>query len=92
MKPLGTQSAEIKRWEYFEKNVSYKDYESLEKDFADKIRKIQEDLRVARLSITARQVYEVNKKYDDMQKEILDAITYRYDQELKLADGNKDKI
>ncbi|MEA3444797.1 MAG: thiamine pyrophosphate-dependent enzyme, partial [Bacteroidota bacterium] len=25
MKPLGTQQAEVKRWEYFDKNVSYKD-------------------------------------------------------------------
>ena len=42
-----------------------------EKDFSDKILQIHENLRVAQMAVIARQVYEVNKKYDDLQKDIL---------------------
>ena len=63
-----------------------------EQDFADKVKLIYENLRVARMSVTARQVYDVNKKYDDLQKEILDAIDYRYQQEIIAANGNAQKI
>lgn len=63
-----------------------------EADFADKVKVIHENLRVARMSITAREVYDINKKYDDAQKEILEAIEYRYQEELKAAKGNKEKI
>ncbi len=66
--------------------------EQAEKDFADRITQIHENLRVARMSITNREVYEINKKYDDLQKEILDAIEYRYQQELLLANGDAHKI
>ena len=63
-----------------------------EKDFSDKILQIHENLRVAQMAVIARQVYEVNKKYDDLQKEILDAIEYRYKQEVILANGDLAKI
>lgn len=63
-----------------------------EQDFAEKIKQIHEALRVGRLSITDRELYEINKKYDDLQKEILDAIQYRYDQEVKQANGNAELI
>ncbi|MCX5711744.1 MAG: hypothetical protein NTY47_01570, partial [Candidatus Omnitrophica bacterium] len=63
-----------------------------EQKFADDVKKIHENLRVARMSITARQVYEVNKKYDDARKEILDAIDFAYNQEVIAANGNAQKI
>ena len=63
-----------------------------EEDFSEKIKQIHEALRVGRLSITDRELYEINKKYDDLQKEILDAIQYRYDQEVKQANGNTELI
>ncbi len=66
--------------------------EQAEKDFAEKIRLIHENLRVARMTITGREVYDINKKYDELQKEILDAVDYRYRQEVSQAKGNKDKI
>ncbi len=66
--------------------------EQAEADFAKKVAEIHENLRVARMSITGREVYEINKKYDDAQKEILDTIQFRYDQEVKEANGNVDKI
>ncbi len=66
--------------------------EQAEKDFADKITLIHENLRVARMTITGREVYEINKKYDELQKEILDAIEYRYQQEISEAHGNAGKI
>ena len=66
--------------------------EQAEKDFADKVALIHENLRVARMSITGREIYEINKKYDESQKEILDAVEYRYKQEISQANGNKEKI
>ena len=66
--------------------------EQVEVQFAEKVKQIHEALRVARLSITDREVYEINQKYDALQKEILDAIEYRYQQEVKEAGGNKDKL
>ena len=66
--------------------------EQAEKDFADKVALIHENLRVARMTITGREVYEINKKYDELQKEILDAVDYRYQQEILQANGNKEKI
>jgi len=66
--------------------------EQSEKIFSDNIIQIHEQLRIARMSVTDRQVYEVNQKYDDLQKEILGAIEYRYQQEVKAAEGNKDKL
>ncbi|MEI7980424.1 MAG: hypothetical protein WCI71_02150 [Bacteroidota bacterium] len=66
--------------------------EQAEVSFADKVKLIHENLRVARMTITNREVYEINKKYDELQKEILDAIEYRYRQEISQANGNKDKI
>jgi len=63
-----------------------------EKVFSDDIMQIHEKLRVARMAVTARQVYEVNKKYDDARKEILGAIFFAYDQEYKAANGNSEKI
>jgi hypothetical protein len=66
--------------------------EQAELDFAEKIKQIHEALRVGRMSITNRELYEINKKYDDLQKEILDAIQYRYDQEVKQANGNTELI
>ena len=66
--------------------------EQAEQDFADKVALIHENLRVARMTITNREVYEINKKYDDLQKEILDAIEYRYQQELVAANGDAEKI
>ncbi len=66
--------------------------EQAEKDFAEKIKQIHENLRVARMAITTREVYEINKKYDDLQKEIIDAIQYRYDQEVLMANGDTGKI
>ena len=66
--------------------------EQAEKDFADKVAAIHENLRVARMTITDREVYEINKKYDELQKEIIDAIQYRYDQEIILANGDLGKV
>ena len=62
--------------------------EQAEKDFADKVKLIHENLRVAKMTITAKQIYDVNKKYDDAEKEILDSIEYRYQQEVIAAKGN----
>jgi len=63
-----------------------------EQKFADDVAKIHENLRVARMSITERQIYEVNKKYEDAQAEILSAIKYAYDEEVIAAKGNAEKI
>jgi hypothetical protein len=63
-----------------------------EKEFADEVKKVHENMRVARMAVTQRQLYEVKKKYSDMRKEIWDAIVYNYDQEVKAAEGNEDKI
>ncbi len=66
--------------------------EQAELDFSEKVKNIHEALRVARLSITEREIYDINKKYDDSQKEILNAIQYRYDQEVKAANGDVVKL
>ena len=66
--------------------------EQAEQDFSEKVRVIHENLRVARMSITQREVYDINKKYDDLQKEIIDAIEYRYQQEINQANGNTELI
>jgi hypothetical protein len=63
-----------------------------EEAFAEDVKKIHENLRVARMSITQRQIYEVNKKYEDAQKEILGAIEFAYKQEVAAAEGNSEKI
>ena len=63
-----------------------------EQKFAKDVLDIHEKLRVARMSVTARQVYEVNQKYDDARKEILDAIIFAYDEEVKAANGNMEKV
>ena len=63
-----------------------------ERAFAEDVKNIHENLRVARMSITNRQIYEVNKKYEDAQKEILGAIDFAYKQEVAAAEGNSEKI
>jgi hypothetical protein len=63
-----------------------------EQKFADDVRQIHEQLRVARMAVTTRQVYEVNKKYDDAEKEILEAIESRYRQEVELAGTDAGKV
>jgi hypothetical protein len=63
-----------------------------ERAFAEDVKNIHENLRVARMSITNRQIYEVNKKYEDAQKEILGAIEFAYKQEVTAAEGNSEKI
>jgi len=63
-----------------------------EQSFAEDVKKIHENLRVARMSITQRQVYEVNKKYEDASKEILGAIDFAYKEEVAAAQGNSEKI
>ncbi|MEI6457130.1 MAG: hypothetical protein WCO93_12640, partial [bacterium] len=60
--------------------------------FAEDVKKIHENLRVARMSITQRQIYEVNKKYEDARKEILGAIEFAYKEEVAAAEGNAEKI
>ena len=52
-----------------------------ERAFAEDVKKIHENLRVARMTITQRQIYEVNKKYEDARKEILGAIEFAYQEE-----------
>jgi len=66
--------------------------EQAEQKFSDDVMKIAENLRVARMTVTQRQVYEVNKYYRDAQKEIKDAIGYAYTEEVIAAKGNADKI
>ena len=56
-----------------------------EQDFTDKVKQIHENLRVARMSITEREIYEINKKYDDAEKEIRDTIESIYQYELSQA-------
>ena len=63
-----------------------------EQAFAEDVKKIHENLRVARMSITQRQIYEVNKKYEDASKEILGAIEFAYKEEVAAAEGNSEKI
>ena len=63
-----------------------------EQAFAEDVKKIHENLRVARMSITQRQIYEVNKKYEDARKEILGAIEFAYKEEVAAAEGNSEKI
>jgi len=63
-----------------------------EKQFADDVKMIHENLRVARMAVTQRQIYEVNKKYADARKEMYSAINFAYDEEIKAANGNADKI
>jgi len=63
-----------------------------EKAFSDDILQIHEKLRVARIAVTQRQVYEVNKKYDDARKEILGAVFFAYNEEVKAAEGNNEKL
>ncbi|MCX6305535.1 MAG: hypothetical protein NT040_11255 [Bacteroidetes bacterium] len=63
-----------------------------EQVFADNVKKIDENLRVARLDVISRQVYEVNKKYDDQRKEIMGAIFFAYAEEIKAAEGQNDKL
>ncbi len=63
-----------------------------EQSFAEDVKKIHENLRVARMSITQRQIYEVNKKYEDASKEILGAIEFAYKEEVAAAQGNSEKI
>jgi len=63
-----------------------------EQQFADDVKDIHEKLRVARLSISQRQVEEIKQKYENARKEILGAIEYAYQEEVKAADGNAEKI
>ena len=63
-----------------------------EKKFSDDVIMIHENLRVARMAVTARQMYEVEKKYDDARKEIIGAINFQYDEEIKAANGDADKV
>jgi len=63
-----------------------------EQKFADDVALIHENLRVARLSIAARTIFEVTKKYDDARKEITGAIEFAYTEEIKAANGNVEKI
>ncbi len=63
-----------------------------EQKFSDDVKLIHENLRVARLSITQRQLYEVKKKYDDARKEILGAVDFKYAEEIKAANGDAAKI
>ena len=63
-----------------------------ERAFADDVKKIHENLRVARMTITQRQIYEVNQKYEDARKEILGAIEFAYQEEIKAAQGNSEKV
>ena len=63
-----------------------------ENQFASDVKMIHENLRVARMAVTERQIYEVNKKYKDATKEIYDAINFAYSEEVKAANGNNEKI
>ena len=87
-----TLNTEIDNLEVEKKKQVNQVLEQAEKDFAEKVKQIHENLRVARMTITNREVYEINKKYDDLQKEILDAIQYRYDQEVLMANGDVGKV
>jgi len=63
-----------------------------ERAFAEDVKKIHENLRVARMTITQRQIFEVNQKYEDARKEILGAIEFAYQEEIKAAQGNSEKV
>ena len=63
-----------------------------EQKFSDDVKLIHENLRVARLSVVARQIYEVEKKYEDARKEILGAIDFQYKEEILAANGNAQLI
>jgi len=63
-----------------------------ELQFAADVKDIHEQLRIARLSIAQKQVEDIKRKYDDARKEILGAIEYAYEEEVRAAEGNKDKI
>lgn len=63
-----------------------------EKVFSDDILEIHQKLKVARMAVIERQVYEVNKKYEDSRKEIMGAVFFAYHEEIKAAEGNAEKL
>ena len=63
-----------------------------ENQFADDVKLIHENLRIARMSITEKQTYDINQKYVVSRKEILGAIDFAYKEEVAAAGDNCDKL